>query len=165
MTAVAKAKALIVAVGALLFYFINSGQPAPKDPRQIAFENWLQPVQLSLQDKTGERSTSTQPISIQFVSSYAEFPAEWKLIADGAEDRDRKVLRILELAREGEVFALPPPPGNQPSMSLNVARSDKAFTARFTRTQIEGNLQAQAMLKLLEVYAAEAQTPLSLTQP
>lgn len=165
MTAVAKAKALIVAIGALLFYFINSNQPAPKNPRQVAFDSWLQPVQLGLQSANGERPTSARPISLQFVSSYPEFPAEWKLLADGADDRDRKVLRILELAREGEVFALPPPPGNQPSMSLSVTRDDTAFTARFTRAQIEGNLQAQAMLKLLEVYSAEAQTPLSLTQP
>lgn len=167
MTVLAKMKIGVICAAAILFVCINLNRPAPKDPRQVEFEKWLHPIEEESNASSGDRALQRSPIQLHFVSEYPEFLADWKFVTSGDPDGDNKIVRILELAREGEVFALaaPQPPPGEPSMQLVAERNGKSFSSRFSRSAVEKNLQLQSMIKLLEIYSGEQQSPPSLSQP
>jgi hypothetical protein len=162
MSAIAKVRAVVVLVAIALFFVINSGGSVPKDPRQVEFESWLKriesaspPVQTKLQE---------HPIRVTLSSDYPEFRADWKLETSGTPN-DARVLRILQLAREGNLFSLGHdlPNTASPAIHFLVERNGVKFDVRFTREEIDGNLQAHSLFKLFEIYAGQQATP-ALTQ-
>ena len=164
MSVIAKARIFVVLAAVVLFYAINSKHPTPKDPRQVEFERWLAPIESApspLQAKLQE-----DPIHVALSSDYPEFQADWKLSTTGGP-ADAHVMRILQLAREGNLFSLGlgVPADASPAIRLNIEREKQKFALLFTREDVTKNLQAQSVLKLFEVYAGEQESPAALSQP
>ncbi|MBN8548492.1 MAG: hypothetical protein J0M12_04165 [Deltaproteobacteria bacterium] len=164
MSAIGKAKAVVLIAAAFLFLAINRNQSVPKDPRQVEFETWLTTVESA--GPSAQEKLQQQPISIALTSEYPEFLADWKLTSNGSA-ADARVMRMLQLAREGNLFSLgaATPPNASPLLRLKIERENRIFTVAFTREEIAQNLQAQSLLKLFEVYAGEQEAPASLSQP
>lgn len=159
-----RAKLFVTIAAVAMFFAINSNNGVPKDPRQVEFESWLSrvesasaPVQQKLQE---------HPIRVALKSDYPEFSADWKLATAGGPN-DARVLRILQLAREGNLFSLGHdlPTQTSPAIQFSVERDAQKFLVAFTRDELTQNLQAQSLVKLFEVYAGEQEAPPSLSQP
>ncbi len=165
MNAVHRSKVVVLVLSTLLFLAINRDPLRPKDPKQVAYENWLSPIEETFNKAGGSGTLQEQPVKVRFSSNYPEFQADWNLVTSGTAASDARVLRILQLAREGQLFALPPYLSSGPAITLSVERGDRNFENKFSRQQVEGSLQAQALIKLLEVYAGEASAPPELSQP
>lgn len=167
MSTVTKAKIVVLCVSAVLFVVINEKPLVPKDPRLVAYEDWLKPIERVVSHSSSSPTLlQERPIKLRFHSDYPEFQADWTLMTTGDVNNDTRVLRVLQLAREAQIFILSAPDGySGPRMKLSVERNRNTFEAEFTRAQIEDNLQAHSMIKLLEIYAGQTQSPAELSQP
>lgn len=155
---------IVVALAAIaLFFVINSNHSSPKHPRQMDFEKWLSRVESP--SSTPQSKLQEHPIRVSLSSDYPEFQADWKLVTSGGPS-DGRVLRILQLAREGNIFSL----GEQlstatPSIRFTVERDEQKFSSVFSREELGRSLQAQSLVKLFEVYSGEQEAPPALSQP
>jgi hypothetical protein len=162
MNTAARIRAGIAIFAVFLFLAININRPSQKDARQLDFESWLQAVDSS----PATTELQAHPIQVMLRSDYSEFLADWKLTTLGTPESDTRTLRILQLAREGNLFSLgkAPPPEGAPRISFSVQQDGRAFQAVFSREEIDQNLPAQSLLKLFELYSTNSQVSDTLTQ-
>lgn len=140
---------------ALLIVWFNVNRISGKSRMQEEFEMWL--GTFDRPHLSGENIAGVE-VSVKGDAT-ANPPINWQL-ATGNEVQNERVLRILQLAREGNLFTRgrkPEPPDSAPGRSeldLTVAQGTYRFSTRIPRTELETSPQAMLFLKLFDQFQA-----------
>jgi len=128
------------------------GGPA-KSSLQAQYEIWLM-------QKEPELSAPANPeapdpgISLRLISREKGQEGDYRL-AGTAGDR-QKLLRLLQLVREANLFSLSKwktGMENWPGISLMISEGERTFRTQFSFEDVEDNLPARNLLKLLQIYS------------
>jgi hypothetical protein len=146
---------LFGAVG--LFLIVNNKSGPQRSALQVAFDGWLHQLKLVLDSEVEQPRPA---VKIELQSTYPELQAAWTLTTAGGADLERKVLRLLELTSEANIFSLPAPKrDNGPLVTLVVEEGSHRFMYKFEKTSIDGSVAAQSLFKLFQLYANQNQQP------
>ncbi len=129
---------LVTIVG---LYIFNANQSAIPSSAQLEYDRWLAAVVID----------TDMSLSVTVKSSDGEYALDSKSSAR------YKLLRILELMREARLFDNPEQ-DEKNTFEIEVRGGQKTFTVSLHPSQIQNNLQARLMLKLLSEYRTDAKS-------
>lgn len=149
---------LAIAV-AILFIAFNAAYRSERSPAQNDFDSWLQTTRRDLQSG----GTTTPPVIVALHSSRPDFKADWRLSISGGDSTER-IIRLLDLANAANVFSR----GDSPApdlMRLSVTDGQREFAATFGPTEVSTDVATANLVRLFQIYAAEAPLRADATAP
>lgn len=146
-----KGKFIAIIAAAIVLTVFNATSRPIRTQEQKAFDTWLESMEESLRSGSND-SNSSAPISIKIRSDSSKRKFAWELSTSEGGERTEQVLRILRLAREGDVFSRDS--GDSGEVELNVTQGEKSFSTRLSEDLISRNPQAGNLVKLFELFAS-----------
>ena len=146
-----RGKLIAVVIAVVILGIFNATSRPIKSKEQKAFDTWLQSIESSLSPHSKEL-TLNEPISLTISSKSDQRKFSWDLSTIEGGERTEQVLRLLRLAREGELFSR----GDNKSgvIVLKVGQGDKSFETQLTEDFVSRNPQAGNFVKLFELFAS-----------
>lgn len=143
------ARLIVIIVAAILFIVFNASVRSERAPLQHEFDSWLQ-----LTRETIATSTETAPpVTISLSSERPELVADWRIsLAEGGDVAE--LLRILDLAREANIFSKTASRESQP-LRLSVTDGSREFVAALSPSDIAGDVAMGNLIRLFKLYAIE----------
>lgn len=143
------ARLIVIIVATILFIAFNASVRSERAPLQHEFDSWLQ-----LTRETLATSTETAPpVTIALSSERPELVADWRIsLAEGGNVE--QLLRILDLAREANVFSKTASLDSQP-LRLSVTDGSREFVATLSPGDIAGDVATGNLIRLFKLYALE----------
>jgi hypothetical protein len=117
---------------------------------QRSYDQWFGELEPKLYNPalTG---TPLPALAVQVDAPVRKLHLTLALTPTGESPLRERVLRIMQMAKEANLFSLQPRQNGEITFAI---RSDaQNFSVSFDPKDIEGNAQAQAMLKLLQIYS------------
>ena len=148
-------KIAIIALTVIALIVFNRSSVSVKSAEQVDFESWLVGVEKVFQ--SAEPLPETEGvITVRVKSEIRSRPFEWTLSSSNSSpDQNDKLLRILALLRESNVFTGPlgSRSTNSNRIQIDVNQGQRSFSALITEEDVALNVKAQNMLKLFELAA------------
>ena len=143
----------LFAAAALLLVFFNLRSGKVTSVEQREFEAWLSAQDDPMKPVEDAPLPSSVTVSLNGYRRLGDPPIAWQLrSADGPEARDR-ALRILQMAREANLFSVTDRPGPEVPLVLEIQEGDKIFRAGISDAIVERNMRVATMLRLFQEYA------------
>ena len=154
-------KAFIVISALIIFLAINSNNSKQRSNTQQSFDTWTKQVRIAIESaETSEDPTKRPAVRMQLVSTYPEMPANWTFTSSGKDEEERKLLRLLDLASNANLFSLPALDAKaEEQITLSIEANTYRFSQKFTLAAVKENVAAQSFLKLFEFYSKQNTTP------
>ncbi|MDC0358421.1 hypothetical protein OAO01_06360 [Oligoflexia bacterium] len=155
--------AVIVTI-AVVLYVYNSNLGPQKSAMQREYETWLQGTEVDLFYRRSSKE-ATPRITIKLLSSLPTMPGTWTLALSPKNDsksmRD-KIIRILQLVREADLFARKDRPQQLDQMlTFVIEGSGKTFQSYIFKDDTKSNVRLQTLMRLFKIYTAEMVEPKS----
>ena len=154
----------ILAVMAVIAF--NIGQPGIETNTAAAFNAWYQATAPKL-SPSGDFNESDLPLRITVTltnSTLRDTPTVWNVpLASLRDPQERENAgRVLQLIRESGIFGFTPlrnPTSVSSVITLSIRDGDEQFETSVPFRTVEGNIQLQNLLKLLDIYSTQTGTP------
>ena len=128
-----------------------------------AFTNWASKVEPTLGTAVGEELPN---VSIRIaLPAMGKNPAvKWHMassdfVGDSSADSREKFLRIFGMLKEANLFGLNQSTESKDAVIVEVLTPEKEFHSSFFPSAVSSNIQAQNLLKLIELYSMSTPTP------
>ena len=149
-----KIKAAAFAIFLVLLTIFNLRQSGNVvDPKQQEYEQWLERVQTSIAHP-GEPDAELPSLVMTIVKP----DGNDTILKLDAKSNSDQTLRILELAKEAEIFGrrndVESISARHPGVSLQVKGRQKEFLTALRNSAWESNTPSQSLLKLFQVYTS-----------
>lgn len=144
--------ALFLLIFVALYAYNRNARPL-KTTVQVGYEAWLRKAELSLKNADAE----FPDVTIRLASNKASAPLNWELSTHGRPGDTAKLLRILRLIREANVFSAGSSLFDRKSagpVMVSVSAGAEMFKADMTEEQLSEEPAGPVFLKLFEIYAA-----------
>lgn len=149
--------ALVLAV--FNFYYLSG-----TNARQDTFNRWLNEMERA----TPEPSRDVEvPLSVQLESSVPSFQGAWKVSANLGDREDESALRmrrILKLFRDASIFNKSLPTDNRGDVRFELKGPSKEFRVSFSKEQVEGDIQLQNLIRLVQLFSEQERALLSVKE-
>ncbi len=174
----------VIALTAWLLYWINFVDTTTRSLEQNRYEAWLQEVENVVFAPTQAPKTSAPiadlaDVTVSIATQIDQSLLKWRVSTDQLRSTpapsqvseepsaDSRMLRILGLIRESNLFSLPQTQSAEiPALELEVTTKQGKFKQSFALSSIDKNVPAQLLLKLLQIYATtENGTQVALVKP
>lgn len=144
----------------------NIGQPGIETNTAAAFNAWYQATAPKL-TPSSEFNESTLPLRITVTVTHStsrDTPTVWNVPLTSLRDPQERenTGRVLQLIRESGIFGFTPlrnPTSVSSLITVSIRDGDAQFETSVPFRAVEGNIQLQNLLKLLDIYATQTGTP------
>jgi hypothetical protein len=151
---ISKPAVIACAIVAVLLFFFNGRSARFETVEQRNFEQWLE-----VQDRP-ERTTApaSAPVTNLVVSlsgkrALDEPPIRWELRSSEGEEARERALRILQMAREANLFSIGVSSVGEIGLTLEVQEEGRVFRTVITDQITATNLRVATLLRLFQEYA------------
>jgi hypothetical protein len=155
---------IVLAIMAIVAF--NLGQPGIETDTAAAFNKWYQSTAPKL-SASGDLSESAVTLRIAVTArgpNSGDMPTVWQLPRSSLRDAQERenTSRVLQLIRESGVFGFTPlrnTSGAAYFITFSIKDDLDNFEITVPYRTVEGNIQLQNLLKLLDVYSSQTGTP------
>lgn len=150
----------LLVVGIALFFVVNSSLRPAKTAKEREFDGWLasQQQKILLSDSPQEALPRISVVLKRF-DDRANSVSTWELESSRSRNQAERVLRVLQLAREGGVLDANAGAGDEKVQSaflLEVREGEKSYRSVITRELAEKRLPVALLLRLFPEFSREA---------
>jgi hypothetical protein len=133
----------------LLLIFSITHLPAQRGLVQREFDQWVGEIEPRLRNP-GLTETPAPSVVVEVESPSSALHLRLALNPSATTETSERMARILEMAREANLFS--PPSRPEGKITLKIETEKRVFAVRFNPADITNNAPAQSMIKLLDLY-------------
>lgn len=133
----------------LLLIFSITHLPVQRGIVQREFDQWVGEIEPRLRNP-GLTETPPPSVVVEVESPSSSLHLRLALSPSDTSETSERMARILEMAREANLFS--PPSRPQGKITLKIETEKRVFAVQFDPADIANNSPAQSMIKLLDLY-------------
>jgi hypothetical protein len=159
---------VLITIAVLIAF--NATRTDLKTEKLASFIAWQEKVSPLLSDSGTEATPPKVSVTVRIDNPEPGQSARlWslpKISATDSVDRNQ-IVRVLQLIAESKVFGLPQAPSEGPShptLQISISDESNRFETIVPLSTVDGNIQLQNLLKLLEVFASTPRTEVNPAQ-
>lgn len=137
----------------LLLVLFNARTAEVDTVEQRQYEAWLSERDRTATPEQSETLPQNLVVSLIGVRRIGEPPITWQLRSIDSENARERALRILQMAREANLFTVGGKVSSDAGLVLEIQEGERKFTVGITPQVVEQNLRVATMLRLFQEYA------------
>lgn len=142
---------LLAAFVLLVLFNVRTADVDTVEQRQ--YEAWLSERDQTAIPEQSEILPQNLVVSLSGVRRVGEPPITWQLRSIDGENARERALRILQMAREANLFTVGSKASTDAGLVLEIQEGEKKFSVGITPEVVEQNLRVATMLRLFKEYA------------